>query len=114
MKLNKIYLNPITGIAIVCTSLTIMCGMVIVGASIGSSYESSCVAKLGEEPVCTTRYAYKGLGNLDVSLPSLQTVATLIAFGFTVYAGFKKGELPESVKQVLSGGGDDAGISGPG
>lgn len=112
MKLDKIYIHPITGIAIVCSSLIIMVGLVVCGASLGSEYESSCTAQAGEEPVCTTRYAYKGLGNLDISLPSLQGWATLIAFGFTVYTGFKKGELPESVKQALRAGGDDAELPG--
>lgn len=106
-NLNKIYIHPITGIAIVCSSLTIMVGLVVGGASIGSEYESSCVAKAGEEPVCTTRYAYKGLGNLDVSLPSLQVVATAIAFGFTAYSAFKKGQVPTEVKQFFSANDDN-------
>lgn len=78
-------------------------------ATIGSSYESSCSGIQGEKPTCTTRYVYKGIGdtNLDLSLPSLQTLAaatgTLVGTTLAVYTAWKNGKIPEQLKGMLGG-----------
>lgn len=112
MNITKTYISPITGIAIVCSSVIIIFGVGIGGALLGSEYESSCAAKPGEQPICTSRYAYKGLGNLDLAMPSLQTLAAAVGIGFGFYSGFKNGKIPDRLKDFLDG--DDAGISGSG
>lgn len=102
-KLKYGYINPLVGIGIVCSTVILVLGVGVAGALLGSEYESSCSAKSGEEPVCTTRYAYKGLGNLDLSLPSLQTAAVAIGAGFAAYATVKSGKLPVQLKNMFDG-----------
>ena len=113
MNIAKTYISPITGIVILCSSVVIIFSVGVGGALLGSEYESSCAAKPGEQPICTSRYAYKGLGNLDLAMPSLQTLAAAAGIGFGIYSGFKNGKIPSQLKEVLNGG-DDAQIPGSG
>lgn len=104
-------INPTEGIAIVCTTAIIVIGVGVAGTLLGSEYESSCVALPGEPPVCTTRFQYKGAGNLDIPMPSLQTVAAALGIGFGIYSGLKNGKLPNQLKDMFDGG-DDAELPG--
>ena len=92
-----------TAIAIAAIALTLPIALGVVAAALGSQYESSCTTKPGEEPVCTTRYAYKGFGDLDLPLPSLQVIAGAIGVGFGAYVAMKNGKLPPSVKGLFGG-----------
>lgn len=103
IKLTKKYVNPVVGIGILCGTVGIIFSIGIAGALLGSEYESSCSAKPGEEPICTTRYAYKGLGNLDISMPSLNTIAIAIGGGFGIYATIKSGKLPAQFRDMIDG-----------
>lgn len=100
-----------TAIAIILLTLAIPLVIGVLGATAGIEYESNCSAVRGEKPVCTTRYAYKGLGNLDIPSDSLQAIAGAIGVMFGIYAGLKNGKIPEQLKEIL-GGEDD--LSRPG
>lgn len=103
-KLKYGYVDPLTGVAIVCTTVLLIFGVGIGGLLLGSEYESSCSAKPGEEPVCLKRYAYKGAGNLDISMPSLQTCALAIGAGIATYRAIKAGKVPEELKNIIGSG----------
>lgn len=100
--LKKFYIDEVASVAIVCGTIIVIFGVGLGGAMVGSEYESSCVAKKGEEPTCTTRYVYKGLGGLDIPLPSLSVIASAVGMGFGIYAGLKNGKIPDAVKDVFN------------
>ena len=100
--LKKFYIDEVTSVAIVCGTIIVIFGVGLGGAMVGSEYESSCIASKGEEPICTTRYVYKGLGNLDIPRPSLSVIASAIGMGFGIYAGLKNGKIPDAVKTVFN------------
>lgn len=102
MTSNKYAINPIFASFIVLpTVVVITFGIGVTAAMLGSEYESSCVGKTGEEPVCTTRYAFKGAGNIDIPMPSLQVIAGAIGTSFGIWAGFRNGNIPETLKKWL-------------
>ncbi len=102
MNSTKYYVNPIIASFIILPSVVVITFGVGIGAAIlGSEYESSCVVNEEKEPVCTTRYAFKGAGNLDISMPQLQAVAGVIATSVGIFSGVKSGNIQKALKLWL-------------
>jgi hypothetical protein len=102
MTSNKYAVNPIIASFVILPSIVaITFGVGIAAAMLGSEYESSCVSNKGEEPVCTTRYAFKGAGNIDIPMPSLQVIAGAIGTSFGIWAGLRNGNIPSAFKKHL-------------
>lgn len=93
VKLNA-PISGLTGTAIIVGTVISIFAIAIAGVALGSEYESSCSGKAGEEPVCTTKYVYKGLALPDIDQETLKNAAWFIGTvggAFATYMAGKKG-----------------------